>query len=105
MWVEKRNLWPFGDNQWSADFLYGSGLRKTPDGGAPNSSTLPSYLTVNTSLTHTWAKTPVGKVDGRVAITNLLDRSYLLRDGSGVSVGAPQYGARRSLYVGLSTSF
>lgn len=95
----------FGDNQWSADFLYGSGLRRTPDGGAPNSSTLPSYLTINTSLTHTWAKTPVGKVEGRVAIINLLDRSYLLRDGSGVGVGAPQYGTRRSLYVGLSTSF
>lgn len=95
----------FGDNQWSADFLYGSGLRKTPEDGAPNSSTLPSYLTVNTSLTHTWARTPVGKVEGRVAVINLLDRSYLLRDGSGVGVGAPQYGARRSLYVGLSTSF
>jgi outer membrane receptor protein involved in Fe transport len=94
-----------GDYQLSADFLYGSGLRKTPDGAAPNSSTLPSYLTVNTSITHTWAKTPVGKVEGRVAIINLFDRSYLLRDGSGVGVGAPQFGPRRSLYVGLSTSF
>jgi outer membrane receptor protein involved in Fe transport len=95
----------FGDKQLSADFLYGSGLRRTPTGAAPNSSTLPSYLTVNTALTHTWARTPVGKVEGRVAIINLFDRSYLLRDGSGVGVGAPQYGARRSLYVGLSTSF
>ncbi|KAB8052004.1 TonB-dependent receptor [Janthinobacterium rivuli] len=95
----------FGDSQVSADFLYGSGLRMTPDGGAPNSGHLPSYFTVNTALTHTWKNTPVGKVEGRLALINLFDKSYLLRDGSGVGVGAPQYGARRSFYAGLSTSF
>jgi outer membrane receptor protein involved in Fe transport len=94
----------FGDSRISADFLYGSGLRQTPDGGAPNSGTLPHYATVNATLTHTW-KTPVGKVEGRLALINLFDRSYLLRDGSGVGVGAPQYGPRRTLYAGLSTSF
>jgi outer membrane receptor protein involved in Fe transport len=94
----------FGDSQVSADFLYGSGLRMTPDGGAPNSGTLPHYTTVNTTFTHTW-KTPVGKLEGRLALINLFDKSYLLRDGSGVGVGAPQYGARRTLYAGLSTSF
>ena len=95
----------FGDSQVSADFLYGSGLRMTPDGRAPNSGHLPHYFTVNTALTHTWKNTPVGKVEGRLALINLFDKSYLLRDGSGVGVGAPQYGARRSLYAGLSTSF
>ena len=34
----------FGDSQVSADFLYGSGLRMTPDGGAPNSGHLPQLL-------------------------------------------------------------
>ncbi|CDG86055.1 TonB-dependent receptor [Janthinobacterium agaricidamnosum] len=95
----------FGDSQVSADFLYGSGLRKTPDGAAPNSGSLPQYFTVNTALTHTWKNTPLGKVEGRLALINLFDKSYLLRDGSGVGVGAPQYGARRSFYAGLSTSF
>ena len=95
----------FGDSQVSADFLYGSGLRMTPDGGAPNSGHLPRYFTVNTAVTHTWKNTPVGKVEGRLALINLFDKSYLLRDGSGVGVGAPQYGARRSIYAGLSTSF
>ena len=47
----------------------------------------------------------VGNVEGRLAVINVFDRSYLLRDGSGVGVGAPQYGARRTLYAGLSTSF
>lgn len=95
----------FGDSQLSADVLYGSGLRRTPDGGAPNSARLPSYVTVNTTLTHTWAHTPVGRLEGRVALLNLFDRSHLLRDGSGVGVGAPQFGPRRSVYVGLEASF
>ena len=95
----------WGDTQLSGDFLYGSGLRLTPDGAAPNSGTLPHYTTVNLALTHTWKNTPAGKVEGRLALINAFDKSYLLRDGSGVGVGAPQYGARRSLYAGLSTSF
>ncbi|MTV36777.1 TonB-dependent receptor [Duganella radicis] len=95
----------WGDNQISSDFLYGSGLRMTPDGGAPNSGHLPHYTTVNLALTHTWKATPVGTVEGRLALINAFDKSYLLRDGSGVGVGAPQYGERRSLYAGLSTSF
>jgi outer membrane receptor protein involved in Fe transport len=94
----------FGESQISSDFLYGSGLRNTPEGAPPNSGTLNNYTTVNLSLTHTW-KTPFGKVDGRLALINLFDKSYLLRDGSGVGVGAPQYGPRRTMYAGLSTSF
>jgi outer membrane receptor protein involved in Fe transport len=95
----------FGESQISGDVLYGSGLRMTPDGAAPNSGALPHYVTTNLSLTHNWKNTAVGNVEGRVAVVNLFDKSYLLRDGSGVGVGAPQYGARRTLYVGLSTSF
>ncbi|MDL2354594.1 MAG: TonB-dependent receptor [Pseudomonadota bacterium] len=95
----------FGDSQLSTDFLYGSGLRLTPDGGAPNSGSLPHYTTVNATLTHTWKKTPVGTLEGRIALVNLFDKSYLLRDGSGVGVGAPQYGPRRTVYAGLSASF
>jgi outer membrane receptor protein involved in Fe transport len=57
------------------------------------------------TLTHNWKHTSVGNVEGRLALVNIFDKSYLLRDGSGVGVGAPQYGARRTLYAGLSTSF
>ena len=62
-------------------------------------------MTTNLSLTHNWKNTPVGSVEGRLAMLNVFDKTYLLRDGSGVGVGAPQYGARRTLYAGLSTSF
>lgn len=94
-----------GGSQASADFLFGSGLRRTPAGGAPNGDSLPAYVVVNAALTHGWAHTPLGRLEGRIAIVNLFDRIYLLRDGSGVGVGAPQYGQRRSVYVGLSSEF
>jgi outer membrane receptor protein involved in Fe transport len=95
----------FGDSQVSVDFLHGSGLRNTPDGAAPNSGSLPQYTVINAAYTHTWKGTPIGEVEGRIAMVNLFDKTYLLRDGSGVGVGAPQYGAPRTLYVGLSTRF
>lgn len=95
----------FGQSQINGDVLYGSGLRMTPDGAAPNSGALPHYVTANLSLTHNWKDTAVGNIEGRIAVVNVFDKTYLLRDGSGVGVGAPQYGARRTLYMGLSTSF
>ena len=95
----------FGESQISGDFLYGSGLRKTPDGGAPNSAALDPYTTFNAAFVHNWKKTPIGDIEGRLSLINIFDKTYLLRDGSGVGVGAPQYGARRTLYAGISTSF
>ncbi|MDR3482006.1 MAG: TonB-dependent receptor [Burkholderiaceae bacterium] len=94
-----------GDTQISSDLIYGSGLRNTPPGGTPNSTELPGYSTVNAALTHTWKRTGVGAIEGRLALINIFDKSYLLRDGTGVGVGAPQYGAPRTLYAGISTSF
>ena len=94
-----------GEFKLSGDFIYGSGLRNTPDGGAPNSASLPDYVVFNTNLTRNWKNSPIGNVEARVALLNLFDRSYLLRDGTGIGVGAPQYGARRTLFVGISTSF
>jgi len=95
----------FGATRVSADVIYGSGLRNTPDDAPPNSGKLPSYATVNLGLIHDWAATPIGTVQGRLAIINLFDRVYLLRDGSGVGVGAPQYAQRCTFYAGLSTTF
>jgi len=38
----------------------------------------------------------------RFDIVNLFDQIYELRDGSGIGVFAPQYGARRGYYMGIS---
>lgn len=95
----------FGQSRVGADFLFGSGLRRTPDAGAPNSAALPSYAVVNTTLSHTWRSSATSAVEGRLALLNLFDRSYQLRDGSGVGVGAPQWAQRRSVFLGLAALF
>ena len=41
----------------------------------------------------------------RLDVVNLFDNVYLLRDGSGVGAGQPQYGPRRGFFVGLRKSF
>ena len=86
----------------SADALYGSGLRN----GFANTEHLPSYTTLNVAIAKTFDfGSGFGKVDTRIALLNLFDRTYQLRDGSGIGVGAPQYGARRTLYVAVNKPF
>lgn len=84
-----------------ADALYGSGLRK----GFANTEHLPSYATVNLGGTESLSLGTLGPVDLRLAVVNAFDRVYQLRDGSGIGVGAPQFGQRRSLYVGIGKQF
>jgi outer membrane receptor protein involved in Fe transport len=84
-----------------ADVLYGSGLRR----GFANSEHLPSYTQVNVSASHGFELGGFGKFDARLSVINLFDRSYELRDGSGIGVGAPQFAPRRGVYVALSKPF
>ena len=92
----------FGDaTTVGADVLYGSGLRR----GFANTEHLPGYVQVNASVARTFRLDGFGKFDVRVSALNLFDRSYELRDGSGIGVGAPQFAPRRTLYVALSKPF
>jgi len=85
-----------------ADALFGSGLRS----GFANSGHLPSYTQVNASLQQAFDfGGGLGKVEGRLSLLNLFDRSYELRDGTGIGVGAPQFGPRRSVYASVTKSF
>lgn len=86
---------------WSTDAVYGSGLRS----GFANTSHLPGYLQVNAAVTRPFQIPQIGKVTGRLAVINLFDESYALRDGSGIGVFAPQYGPRRAFYIGLNKAF
>jgi outer membrane receptor protein involved in Fe transport len=95
----------FGASRISGDIIYGSGLRNTPDGAPPNSGKLPSYATMNLALVHDWKNSPLGNLEGRVGISNLFDKTYLLRDGSGVGVGAPQHGGRRTWFAAVTHAF
>jgi outer membrane receptor protein involved in Fe transport len=87
----------------SADVLYGNGLRKTVV--TPNDQANPAYAVLNLSAAQ---KLPVKGTRGatvRLDLLNALDSSYQLRDGSGVGVGAPQFGLRRTFLVSLTQKF
>ena len=88
-----------------ADAFFGSGMRSTPVGGTPNSDHLPAYLQVNVGVAREIQASWPGRLGVRLSIVNLFDRSYEIRDGTGVGVGAPQFGPRRSVYATLSASF
>jgi outer membrane receptor protein involved in Fe transport len=85
-----------------ADILYGSGLRS----GFANSQSEPQYYPINIGYEHAFH--PSGSRDIiklRFDVLNLLDESYQIRSGTGIGVGAPQYGQRRTLYAGIAYDF
>ena len=47
----------------------------------------------------------LGALEWSLSVVNLLDRVYELRDGTGVGVGAPQWGQRRAAYLSVSRAF
>ncbi|MEP7099864.1 MAG: TonB-dependent receptor, partial [Burkholderiales bacterium] len=83
------------------DLLYGSGLRR----GFANTEHLPSFVQVNASVARSFKFDGVGQFDVRLSALNLFDRSYELRDGSGIGVGAAQFAPRRTIYLALSKPF
>ena len=93
----------FGDSRISADVLYGSGLRK--DGAVPNGDHVPGYTQVNFSLSHEFKTAPIGPISLRLDLINAFDKTYEIRDGTGVGVGAAQFGPRRGIFAGLTKSF
>ena len=94
--------------RFSADFLLGSGLRadeQLPDGSSiPNGARLPYYTQVNLGVSHIFHFTDSSTLTARFDVLNVLDKKYEIRDGTGVGVGAPQYGPRRGLFFGLAKS-
>jgi hypothetical protein len=106
-------LW--GGTRFSADFLMGSGLRAnlplppgvtTPYGGTgiPNGEHLPYYTQVNLGLTHAFNLSDARTLTARFDVINAFDADYQIRNGTGIGVGAPQYGPRRGLFFGLAIS-
>jgi outer membrane receptor protein involved in Fe transport len=91
----------------TADFLYGDGLRTgDPAGLVPNGGKLPSYVQVNFGIAQNFDGPGVLKgLSIRFDVTNLFDKSYEIRDGSGVGVGAPQFGSRRAFFGGIRKAF
>jgi outer membrane receptor protein involved in Fe transport len=83
----------------STSLIYGSGLRA----GFANLDHNPPYAVVNTGVSREFNWSPDAKpITLRFDIVNLFDQVYELRNGTGIGVFAPQYGARRGFYAGIS---
>jgi outer membrane receptor protein involved in Fe transport len=90
-------------NDWQAgiDGLYGNGLRR----GFANTQKNHPYETFNVSLQRRIKITEKTAVKIRFDVVNILDTIYELRDGSGIGVGAPQFGQRRGFYGTIAYEF
>jgi hypothetical protein len=88
---------------WSAgiDGLYGNGLRR----GFANTQKNHPYETFNINLSRRIQLTEKTALKMRFDVVNLFDKIYELRDGSGIGVGAPQFGQRRGFYGTVAYDF
>ena len=87
----------------ASDVIIGSGLRADEvlaDGSSvPNGAHLPAYAQVNLSASYRLARQGVTL---RVDVINVGDHAYEIRDGTGIGVGAPEWGPRRGFFFGLT---
>lgn len=89
------------DWTFSADALYGNGLRR----GFANTQKNHPYETLNIGVERRISLGGKRAVKVRFDVVNLLDKTYELRDGSGIGVGAPQFGQRRGFYGTVAFDF
>jgi len=98
------------------DTIFGTGLRDDlqlvapsptlPYGfSIPNGDHTPSYTQWNFGMTHAFQDGAPGPLTARFDVVNLFDKNYEIRSGTGIGVFAPQYGARRGLFFGLTQDF
>ena len=83
------------------DGLYGNGLRR----GFANTQKNHPYETFNVNLQRRIQITEKTALKIRFDVVNLFDKVYELRDGSGIGVGAPQFGQRRGFYGTVAYEF
>ncbi len=91
----------------SVDAVYGDGLRADDAvNDIPNGAKLPAYVAVNFGISQTLDGSGLLKgVSLRFDVINVGDHIYQIRDGTGVGVGAPQYGQRRAFYGSIRKTF
>jgi outer membrane receptor protein involved in Fe transport len=93
---------------YSVDLLAGTGVRTTEANvtdGTFNNGTVPSYEQVNFGVSHKFDQAPGGPIEVRADLINAFDETYLIRSQSGIGVSAPQYGPRRTFFMGVRKFF
>ncbi|MGH8141269.1 MAG: TonB-dependent receptor [Steroidobacteraceae bacterium] len=95
--------------RFNLDMIFGSGLRTDLPVSdiltIPNGDHTPSYTQWNFGVTHAFQDGLGGPLTARFDVVNLFDKQYQIRSGSGIGVFAPEWGARRGLFVGLAQDF
>jgi outer membrane receptor for ferrienterochelin and colicin len=98
-----------GSTRVYADALYGTGLRTdstAPDGSTiPNGGTVPAYYTINVGAEQSFKVGTKETLKARLDVVNLTDKSYELRDGTGIGVTAAQFGERRGFFGTVELDF
>jgi len=88
--------------RYSADLVYGSGLRAD----FANTGHVPAYEQVNVGVSHEFKwDDGIKPTTLRFDVINVFDSVYEIRSGSGIGVFAPQFGPRRTFYMGLAQKF
>ncbi|MHC1480863.1 TonB-dependent receptor [Frateuria aurantia] len=100
---------PDTKTKFGMNYLFGSGLRADEELASgediPNGARLPYYFQLNFSVSHDFSLPGTSPLHTQLAIVNALDRVYELRDGTGVGVGAPQWGPRRAVMFSFQKDF
>jgi outer membrane receptor protein involved in Fe transport len=94
--------------RYSVDIIAGTGVRTSAANvtdGTFNNGTVPSYEQVNFGVSHRFEQAPGGPIEIRADLINALDETYLIRAQQGIGVAAPQYGPRRTFFVGVRKFF
>jgi outer membrane receptor protein involved in Fe transport len=86
--------------RFSVDAVVQSGLRAST-ATVPNGIALPTYGVVNLSVVQKLAT----RTELRLDVLNVADNIYQIRNGTGVGVGAPQFGLRRTILGGVTQRF
>lgn len=87
--------------QYLANATYGSGLRR----GFANTEQMPYNFQLNLGAAREFKLGDFGPVVGRLSLLNALDHINSIRDGTGIGVGAPQFGPRLGVFAGISKQF
>jgi outer membrane receptor protein involved in Fe transport len=79
------------------DGLWGSGYRR----GFANTGVLPPILQFNAGIVRKVPIPSFGDVECRLAVINVFNHPYEIRNGTGIGVFSPSYGPRRAIYGGI----
>lgn len=97
-------IYNWHDWMFTVDGIYGSGLRR----GFANTGNLPYYIQIDAAIARRFILPDlglnlpdIGRMEARIAVVNLFDRTYQIRNGTGIGVFAAQYGPRRGFFGAL----